>query len=259
MGNENKAIDYSVMLADLYAKRAGIDAAIAGLIAASGGGYLTPSDANSGASFAPNGTGDHQPTELPRGAFLNKSLPAAVKLFLSAMKKKQSAREIATALREGGVESTSPNFENVLTGCLYRMKTNGELLRFKDGWALAEFYPEHLRRSLSSQDGAAAKRKTANKKANKGQKSSKTAKATQEKPRKPEVAEEGLGSRIEGFLNNNAGVYFAPQDIAKHLGVLPQVVFLLMGRLAKKHGWEKNADGKFSAGFHNVQEMPKAV
>jgi hypothetical protein len=87
------------------------------------------------------------PMDLPRGALLGKSLPAAVKLWLTAVRRKQTVREIATALREGGVESTSPNFENVVNGALYRLKATNEVLRFKDGWALAELYPATLRSS----------------------------------------------------------------------------------------------------------------
>ena len=85
------------------------------------------------------------PIDLPKGALLGKSLPAAVKLWLTSARRKASVREIATALREGGMESTSPNFENVVSGALHRLKANNEVLRFKDGWAAAEFYPAALR------------------------------------------------------------------------------------------------------------------
>lgn len=85
------------------------------------------------------------PIDLPKGALLGKSLPAAVKLWLTSARRKASVKDIATALREGGVESTSPNFENVVSGALHRLKANHEVLRFKDGWAAAEFYPTSLR------------------------------------------------------------------------------------------------------------------
>jgi hypothetical protein len=96
-----------------------------------------------------------EPVDLPRGALLGKSLPAAVKLWLTAVRRKQTVREIANALREGGVESTSPNFENVVTGALHRLRATGEALRFKDGWALAELYPASLRSSLTKDSKAA--------------------------------------------------------------------------------------------------------
>jgi hypothetical protein len=101
------------------------------------------------------------PVELPTGAFLGKSIPAAVKLFLQAARRKQSVKDISTALREGGIESTSANFETTVTSALHRLKANGEVLRFKDGWALAEFYPEGLRSRIEK---SAAKRGTAKRK-----------------------------------------------------------------------------------------------
>src|ERR1700726_89431 len=48
-----------------------------------------------------------QPVDLPDGAFFGKSIPACVKLYLSAARKKKTTKEIAAALREGGVESTA--------------------------------------------------------------------------------------------------------------------------------------------------------
>jgi hypothetical protein len=136
VANENPPSDIATIIRDLKKRRAELDASIASLERAYG---ATPRTGEDGpAAF--NG-GDQHPTELPRGAFLGKSLPSAIKLYLSAMKMKQTDREIAAALREGGVESTSDNFEKVVTGCLNRMKASGEVLRFKDGWGLTEFYP----------------------------------------------------------------------------------------------------------------------
>lgn len=249
MPNETKAIDYSVMLADLYAKRAGIDAAIAGIIAASGG-YVNVTVPD-GIGVPPNagGSPDRQPTELPRGAFLGKSLPAAVKLYLSAVMKKQSIKEIATALRDGGVESTSDNFENVITGCLNRMKNNGEILRFKDGWALAEFYPEHLRRNLAP--GAAPKSKNG-KKAKKARKVPKPAAKSQSA-----APEETLEKRIEAFAWGKMGGIVNFKQVSEAFpGMKPAVASMNLARIAKKFGWNKTTDG----GYHvqgKVQEIQK--
>jgi hypothetical protein len=60
-----------------------------------------------------------------------------------------TVRDIANALKDGGVESTEASFENNMTGALHRLKASGEVLRFKDGWALAEFYPESLRARIA--------------------------------------------------------------------------------------------------------------
>jgi len=256
MSNENKAIDYSTMLADLYAKRAGIDAAIAGIMAASGG-YINLPDAGANNQFATRAGSDHQPTELPRGAFLNKSLPAAVKLYLSAVMKKQTIKEIATALRDGGVESTSDNFEGVITGCLNRMKTNGEILRFDDGWALAEFYPARLRSSLTSAQDGTPKRVPAKKSASKkkGKNSPKPAKKAGKS-----APGEGLDQRVEAFTRSRHGDWITFKDV---MGGLPdlshQAAATALGRVAKARGWERSKDGEYHVGSSNLQEMPKAV
>jgi hypothetical protein len=252
MANESKSIDYTVMIADLQTKRAAIDAAIMSLVAASGA--MVPVGDGS-VSYAQQA--DSRPVELPRGAFLGKSLPAAVKLYLSAVVKKKTIKEIATALREGGVESTSDNFEGVITGCVHRMKSNGELLQFKDGWALAEFYPQHIRASLSQQTGA--KGKAAKKKATKTHKNPKSAKTAPSASQKP-VSADGLEQRIESFALAHQGEWVTFKDVANALpGTLPSVVSLTLGRMAKKRGWEKNEEGKYHFGGSNVQEMPKAV
>lgn len=241
MSTETKAIDYAVMINDLLAKRAAIDAAITSLVTASGAMMPT---FDAGISYSPQGNGDSQPMELPRGAFLGKSLPAAVKLYLSAMKKKQTIREIATALKEGGVESTSDNFESVITGCLNRMKSNGDVLRFKDGWALAEFYPESLRSRLG-QD-TSPRKGGAKKKAKKGKKAPKVATVNTTQPSVPPG--DGLQHRIEEFAQNRKGIAFATADILKVIpDAEPRSLPLVLGRLAKKHGWVKTADGKYQA------------
>src|ERR1017187_2053181 len=75
------------------------------------------------------------PTDLPEGAFNGKSVPACIELYLSSSPmKKKTNKEIAAALREGGVESNASNFENVVTGSLFKLKKDEKVLRFKDGW-----------------------------------------------------------------------------------------------------------------------------
>lgn len=246
MATEAKDNEYTVTINQLLAKRALIDSTIANLVALSGGA-MPPLDTS--IPYTPQG-GDAQPTELPQGAFLNKSLPAAVKLYLSSVVKKQTIREIANALREGGVESTSDNFEGVITGCLHRMKANGELLKFKDGWALAERYPAHIRASLA-QDGG-SKRKTAKKKGKKTAKGAKPAKPLSDAPKKPAIAtspKQGLEHRIEEFVHSRKLASFSTGDVLQALpDVEPKSLPLALGRLAKKHFWIKGSDGKYRAG-----------
>jgi hypothetical protein len=247
MATEAKDNEFTVAINQLLAKRALIDATIANLVALSGG--IMPS-LDTGTPYTPLGGADAQPTELPQGAFLNKSLPAAVKLYLSSVVKKQSIREIATALREGGVESTSDNFEGVITGCLHRMKANGELLKFKDGWALAERYPAHIRASLS-QEGA-PKRKTAVKKSKKAAKGAKPPKPLSDTPKRPSIAipsKQGLEHRIEEFVHSRKLASFSAADVLQAIpDAEPKSLPLALGRLAKKHYWIKGSDGKYRVG-----------
>lgn len=236
MANENLPGDIAAIIRDLKKRRAELDVSIASLERAYG---ATISVGEEGGSSA-NG-GDQQPTELPRGAFLGKSIPAAIKLYLYAMKRKQTDREIATALREGGVESTSDNFEKVVTGCLNRMKMNGEVLRFKDGWGLTEFYPAHLRTSLG-QEGA-SKRKGSKKKPKKtAPKAAAGAPPTMPQPRPmPSTFD-----RIEAHVRAKKGEWVAFHEVT---AAFPEydskMVALALGKLAKKNGWEKSPEGHY--------------
>jgi hypothetical protein len=245
MANENSL---TTMLVNLQKMRAGIDSAIAGLtVALAASGAMVPNnDGSDPMPFMAQGSIGHQPTELPRGAFLNKSLPAAVKLYLSAVMKKQSIKEIATALRDGGVESTSENFEGVITGCLNRMKTNGEILRFDDGWALAEFYPARLRSSLSSAQEGAPKRVPAKKSASK--KKGKNSPHPAKKAGKPAPGE-GLDERVEAFTRSHQGDWITFKDVMSGLPDLSrQAAATSLGRIAKDKGWSRNEAGQYQVG-----------
>jgi len=171
-----------------------------------------------------------QPVDLPDGAFFGKSIPACVKLYMSAAKKKKTIKEIATALREGGVESTSDNFESVVTGALNRLKAAGEVLRFKDGWGLAEWYPANMRAS------APVAGKRSKKKAKKG-------------ARKAPVANPGIESAapVKGKANDRAiellrsgkKADYGLTEIGSHLGMGTQGARLVLGKLVKAGKVEK--------------------
>lgn len=130
------------------------------------------------------------PIELPTGVFRNLGLADAIRLYLSIAKRKQPIKEIATALREGGLASVASDFEQNVSGTLYRLKKTGELLQFKDGWDLAASYPENLRQRLAqAKDAPAAKSKRPGRKGKKkngagavGKKADKNAPAPVSKP-----------------------------------------------------------------------------
>jgi ribosomal protein S17E len=188
------------------------------------------------------GTMNGAPMELPRGALLGKSLPAAIKLYLSAVKRKQSIKQIAAALREHGVESMAKNFETPIQSAVYRMREAGELLRFDDGWALAEFYPENLRNRIAEKNTKPvkkAKKRTAKRKAAKAPK-------TQMAPGDSTAEPAGnLDVRILAYLQQRGGPAMA-SDVAGAMGVAPNVAGLALGRLKKQERVTKGADGAYA-------------
>jgi len=246
MANEYQSGDIAAIIKDLMNRRALLDAAIANLQALTGE-RVQGSDSGSGTgSSAVGNGGDQHPTELPRGAFLGKSIPAAIKLYLYAMKRKQTDREIATALREGGVESTSDNFEKVVTGCLNRMKMNGEVLRFKDGWGLTEFYPAHLRSSLS-QEGSSKRKIITKKKPKKAAAKPKAAASGAPVPQS-QAAAPGVVDRIVAYVEGHKGEWVTFHEVvAAFPGNDSKMIALNLGKSAKKHGWEKSPEGHYRA------------
>lgn len=90
------------------------------------------------------------PVELPTGAFRGKGIRSAIKMYLEAAKRKQPFKEIATALKAGGLESTSSDFERTLNATLHQLKNSGVLIQFPEGWDLADAYPESFRQRLAN-------------------------------------------------------------------------------------------------------------
>jgi hypothetical protein len=189
---------------------------------------------------APSGTIGGPPVELPRGALLGKSIPAAIRLYLAAVKKKQTIREVATALREGGVESTAKNFAISVQSAMYRLQEAGVVLRFKEGWALAEFYPESLRNRIAEQDAKpkrnkrrASRPKSPRVKAKKG-------------PETGGSGATGLSDRIESFIRAQRKPVEAKEIVAA-MGEPANVVGLAIGRLRKQNRIKKEIDGAFTS------------
>ncbi len=87
-------------------------------------------------------------SELPVGIFRNKSIKEAIVLYLDALQRKQTNKEIAIGLQKGGIATTSKTFEATISTALHRLKADGVVLRFADGWDLAAHYPDNLRNRL---------------------------------------------------------------------------------------------------------------
>jgi uncharacterized membrane protein len=187
-----------------------------------------------------------QPMDLPDGAFFGKSIPACVKLYLSAARKKKTTKEITTALREGGVESTG-NFDNVVNTALTRLRAAGEVLKFKDGWGLSEWYPASMRTS-----GTVGKQPMKSKKKNKKAKFKQAAtSASSAKPEAAKVTEIGTKGdkpelRIIAFFADNRGEVTA-SGIANELGLKIQTTHLILSKLAHQKKIEKLPSGNFRA------------
>ena len=185
---------------------------------------LTP---GAGVSARQGGFG---PVDLPIGVFRDKSIPEAIKMYLAAGRRKQTAKEIAAGLKEGGLVSTSKDFERTVTGTLHRLK-GGVVLWFKDGWDLAESYPDHLRTRIGNENGKPK---------------AKPKKKTRRRRPKRKAKGPGLDSRIESVLTGNTTLTFTPDAIANKIGVDVRVVRLALGRLVKKNKATKLKSGDYA-------------
>jgi hypothetical protein len=228
----------------MEAKKAALDAAMAAIRAAIVAGALgAPSDLQIGplainATVTPAGLAD-----LPRGAFLGKSATEAIKLYLSTIRKKQTNKEIAQALRDGGLESAG-DFGNYITSALFRLKQEGTLLRFDDGWGLSEWYNEAFRAKLGATNKKPVKRskgkpKKAAKKETTG-KSPSPAPAAAPKP-------PGIDDRITQILRTHAPDGFSIKDLSAATGTQGGVVNFSLVRLVKKGIARRGDDGHFYA------------
>ena len=178
------------------------------------------------------------PSELPKGAFLGKSLPQCITLHLSAVRKKQTMKEITAALRVGGVESTSPDFGNVVNAAIQRMKKNNEILRFKDGYGLASWYPPNFRASAPSPQ------RTKGKAAKKSHKKPKAAKSVrQQEPAAPEKV--GSESQVLAYFKKHAGKEVSKAAIVSELGMRVQTASLILAKLAHKQILTKTESGNY--------------
>lgn len=92
--------------------------------------------------------GATKPTELPVGVFRDKGVKEAIVIYLEACRRKQTNKEIANGLIAGGIATTASNFEATVATALVRLRREGTILRFPDGWDLASSYPENLRARL---------------------------------------------------------------------------------------------------------------
>jgi hypothetical protein len=189
------------------------------------------------------------PIDLPKGAFYGKSVPVCVELYLSAGKVKRTNKEIAAALKKGGVESNAKDFDTVVNGALFGLKKAGKVLRFDDGWGLAEWYPAHIR-AVTPVAGNGSKKKTPKK--GKGKLARKstaakpavepTVKAAAKPPSRPAVKP---SERIAELLHSNPGMEYGLDTIAQTLGMGTKFIRLTLGKLVKAGKAEKTPEDMY--------------
>jgi hypothetical protein len=115
---------------------------------------------------------------LPVGVFRDKGLKEAIEIFLAAGHRKQTNKEISVGLKKGGIATTSANFEATVATALYRMKEEGTVLRFPDGWDLAASYPDNLKARLEKDAKPRAAKKTKRTRRRRAQKAESTTPTT---------------------------------------------------------------------------------
>lgn len=184
----SETIDYNAVLADLEAKKAGIEATIAGirqmLSATEQGGVA----------------GKEQSTEVRFDSFFGMSMPDAVIKFLEMAKRPQSVSDITKALEDGGLKSTAKKLMASVGSTLSRMKAAGDIVSVQGKWGLRQWYP-------GMRDEKVTKSAKARKRAR--PKGSAKAKATASKP-SPDQIEHMKALKAAGKTNG---------EIAKELGL----------------------------------------
>jgi hypothetical protein len=173
--------------------------------------------------------------EVPAGAFLGKSIPEAAKLYLAIVKRKQTSREIADALKKGGIESTARNFYPIVHSILDRARKAGSGIVKLDRsyWGLADWYPAGLRSSV-----AVAEKPPRKQRRGRPRKSESKTKTTEgPKPK----------DRILQVLHNQPGIEMSMQELADHLKMKPRAVNMVLINLTKSDG-SKDGGRKISGG-----------
>jgi hypothetical protein len=239
--NENK-LDYGAILADLEAKKSVLEQAITSLRAAIAIGTLGSSDGATYVNFSsPSASGSIHGGEVPAGAFFGKSIPEAAKLYLSIIKKKQTTKEISDALKGGGMETTSDNWEGIVGAGLNRaMKKVGEFVKVGRAWALAEWYPAGIRSSVTQEKPNKRKaKKQRPQKTSDG--ASKTTDAQDQKN-----GHKNVQSRIAEFLQHHSGSEYSPKEICDELDIDGRGIYFVLKSLVSKKVAEE-VSGKYRA------------
>ena len=141
----DQPINYEAVLADLEARKAQIESAIAGIRVMLGQSGTSPSGGPGGGGYV-GGTPAHD-------AFIGMSIPEAAKKHLTTVRKKLSTQELMTAMEAGGLPSSK---YNTVYAILSRRENKvGDIVNMKGDWGLAEWYPNYRKKSGESVNSGA--------------------------------------------------------------------------------------------------------
>ncbi len=153
----DQPINYEAVLADLEAKKAQLEAAIAGIRLAMGQPGAGPTPGTPGGG---GGGGSYSASAPPpHDAFIGMSIPEATKKHLSTVRRKLSTQEIMSALESGGLP---PSKYSTVYAVLRRREAQvGDIINMKGDWALQEWYPNYrkgkAKDAADADEGEAAK------------------------------------------------------------------------------------------------------
>lgn len=137
MGSE--PINYEAVLADLEARKAQLESAIAAIK------MISTQSGNIG----PNGGGGGS-TTVGQSDYLGMSIPEATKKYLTAARQKRSTQDVMKALESGGLPESK--YATVYSILRRREKQVGDIINMSGDWALAQWYPNHRKRSKEEAD-----------------------------------------------------------------------------------------------------------
>jgi len=137
----DQPINYEAVLADLEAKKAQLESAIAGIKGILGQAATSPS--------GPGGGGGYVGGAPAHDAFIGMSIPEAAKKHLTAVRKKLSTQDLMTAMEQGGLPPSK--YSTVYAILRRREKQVGDIINMKGDWALQEWYPNYRKKSSTSE------------------------------------------------------------------------------------------------------------
>jgi hypothetical protein len=209
-----ESIDYTKVLEDLELKRTAIETTIAGVR------QMLNLGADRTIGAAVQGAGgdrkEQQAGEVLHDSFFGMSAPDAIRKFLNMMKRPQSASDIAKAMHDGGLPTTSDNIGKVIGPTLSRMKANGDLFLHKGKWAPSDWYSVGARERLEAVEKGKSKknRKAGRPKGSKAKPKAQTKSEASPNPTEKPASSKPTPEQIEQIMKLHASGK-KPGEIAK--------------------------------------------